>query len=675
MQYDLTFDSFLEIPFTSGTIQNISDFALVEISTTEDAESGLILYPWEKYQWNELTIYARSAWGSGETAHIAVEPLVAGSGGGGGGGSYILPVATGTRLGGVKSSDEAGAIKVDSDGKMTYNVPTSTPLSAPDWETNTAYPENALVEYNNNIYICLTAHTSGTFADDLANGKWKLVSMTLTAATSSELGGVKSNSADGGVTVDSDGKMTINLPTATSSTLGGVKSSTTDGKVKVESDGTMTMNLPTASASTLGGIKIGTGVEVDANGKLNVTAGTASVIGGVKSSTSDGKVKIESDGTMTMNLPTATASVLGGVKSSALPGKISVDSTTGVMTYNPPNTELAVGEVGYVSWQYSLITNHLPLDGSTINDFGTDYPELLAFFTDNNLVTSLQADYDANKALLLYDSGTDVATMPNFLDKTLWGGSTIAEKSAGLPNIKGSLTDIGTISTSGSFYDAYRSTVHTAVGGGSGTYGTINFDASRSSSIYSDSVTTVQPPAIQLLPQIRYQRDVIINDGTPIGTVISFFGLTAPTGYLSCDGTVYNIADYSALADHINTQFGSYNFFGGDGIDTFAVPDLRGEFLRGTGTNSHTNQGSGTTVGTHQDGTQHATLLAANTNYVYAYKENATANTLLTKADSAIKATGAQVTITGNNSTFSTHTPSVFTSRPTNTSVLYCIKF
>ena len=61
MQYDLTFDSFLEIPFTSGTIQNISDFALVEISTTEDAESGLILYPWEKYQWNELTIYARSA--------------------------------------------------------------------------------------------------------------------------------------------------------------------------------------------------------------------------------------------------------------------------------------------------------------------------------------------------------------------------------------------------------------------------------------------------------------------------------------------------------------------------------------------------------------------------------------------------------------------------------------
>jgi hypothetical protein len=174
-------------------------------------------------------------------ARCAVVPFK--KGGEGGGSEYILPVATKTTLGGVKSSDEAGAIKVDSLGKMTYNAPASTPLSAPDWETNTAYPENALVEYGDNIYICLIAHTSGTFADDLANGKWKLVSMTLTAATSSELGGVKSNSADGGVTVDSDGKMTINLPKATSSTLGGVKigdglSVTADGTLSATGGGT-----------------------------------------------------------------------------------------------------------------------------------------------------------------------------------------------------------------------------------------------------------------------------------------------------------------------------------------------------------------------------------------------------------------------------------------------------
>ena len=39
----------------------------------------------------------------------------------------------------------------------------------------------------------------------------------------------------------------------------------------------------------------------------------------------------------------------------------------------------------------------------------------------------------------------------------------------------------------------------------------------------------------------------------------------------------------------------------GDGVTTFKVPNLLGEFLRGTGTNSYTNQGSGANVGVHQD--------------------------------------------------------------------------
>ena len=67
-------------------------------------------------------------------------------------------------------------------------------------------------------------------------------------------------------------------------------------------------------------------------------------------------------------------------------------------------------------------------------------------------------------------------------------------------------------------------------------------------------------------------------EDSPIGTVISFMGTTAPSHYLVCDGTVYNIADYSDLADFIQTQFGSKNYFGGNGTTTFAVPDLDNEF-------------------------------------------------------------------------------------------------
>ena len=61
---------------------------------------------------------------------------------------------------------------------------------------------------------------------------------------------------------------------------------------------------------------------------------------------------------------------------------------------------------------------------------------------------------------------------------------------------------------------------------------------------------------------------------TPIGTIISVTGTTAPEHYLLCDGTVYNIETYPKLADYFEDQFGSKNIFGGDGMTTFAVPDM-----------------------------------------------------------------------------------------------------
>lgn len=68
-------------------------------------------------------------------------------------------------------------------------------------------------------------------------------------------------------------------------------------------------------------------------------------------------------------------------------------------------------------------------------------------------------------------------------------------------------------------------------------------------------------------------------EDAPIGNVISVMGKTAPNHYLVCDNTIYNIVDYPHLSQYIKEQFGVFNFFGGDGTTSFAVPDLRGEFL------------------------------------------------------------------------------------------------
>ena len=169
----------------------------------------------------------------------------------------------------------------------------------------------------------------------------------------------------------------------------------------------------------------------------------------------------------------------------------------------------------------------------------------------------------------------------------------------------------------------------------------------------------------------------------PIGTVIAYMGATAPQDYLVCDGSIYNIADYPQLANFFETQFGSKNKFGGDGTTTFAVPDLRGEFLRGNGTNSHSGQGNGAGIGTHQDATEIP--------YVYGYLNSdsttgqisgrfnpsaTNAYNLPSKTDSSNKSSSPvrYVVYQGNTAISGAAIEYSYMTRPTNTSVLYCIK-
>lgn len=173
----------------------------------------------------------------------------------------------------------------------------------------------------------------------------------------------------------------------------------------------------------------------------------------------------------------------------------------------------------------------------------------------------------------------------------------------------------------------------------------------------------------------------LANTGfTPVGTIISVMGVSAPTNYLVCNGQTVNIADYPELASYFEQQFGSKNKFGGNGTTTFAVPDLRGEFLRGTGTNSHANQGSGANVGVHQDATQHVwqgiNMEASGTNiWVQTSETRGTTDSLSAdKFDTLIGSSNKLGHWYGPaGGSFTGAGDKYYTSRPTNTSVLYCI--
>lgn len=98
--------------------------------------------------------------------------------------------------------------------------------------------------------------------------------------------------------------------------------------------------------------------------------------------------------------------------------------------------------------------------------------------------------------------GSTTFTLPNLIDKFAQGSTTVGTvKRAGLPNITGQSGYRFSGGTSGCFIGGAVSKSHDWLSENS--FQQLVFDASRSNSIYGNS-STVQPPALTLLPCIKY---------------------------------------------------------------------------------------------------------------------------------------------------------------------------
>jgi microcystin-dependent protein len=69
---------------------------------------------------------------------------------------------------------------------------------------------------------------------------------------------------------------------------------------------------------------------------------------------------------------------------------------------------------------------------------------------------------------------------------------------------------------------------------------------------------------------------VLPGVGTPTGAGVDWYAATAPAGFLLCDGSAVSRTTYSALFSVIGVSWG-----GGDGVNTFNLPDCRGRVLVG----------------------------------------------------------------------------------------------
>ena len=87
-----------------------------------------------------------------------------------------------------------------------------------------------------------------------------------------------------------------------------------------------------------------------------------------------------------------------------------------------------------------------------------------------------------------------------------------------------------------------------------------------------------------------------------VGEIMPFAGWNVPSNYMECSGQILPIVEYEALFSVIGTTFG------GDGADTFMLPDLRGRAPIGSGDGPST---SNRTMG-EQGGYETVTLAASN---------------------------------------------------------------
>jgi microcystin-dependent protein len=71
--------------------------------------------------------------------------------------------------------------------------------------------------------------------------------------------------------------------------------------------------------------------------------------------------------------------------------------------------------------------------------------------------------------------------------------------------------------------------------------------------------------------------DLIMAAGMPVGAMLDYAGGSAPVGWLLADGSVIAVSLYPKLFAVIG------NFYGGDGVSNFALPDTRGRLSVGVG--------------------------------------------------------------------------------------------
>lgn len=186
------------------------------------------------------------------------------------------------------------------------------------------------------------------------------------------------------------------------------------------------------------------------------------------------------------------------------------------------------------------------------------------------------------------------------------------------------------------------------------------------------ALTLAADPATNLQASTKQYVDTGLANAVvvaaPPGAIMPFAMNSAPVGWSAADGGELSRAAYAALFSAIGTSYGA-----GNGSTTFNKPDMRGYFVRGSGTNS-----DGTAAGTFgakqsDDNKAHSHTITdpGHSHAMGVYNQPAAGggtignNVVLLGAGLSTSSSATGITVNNSGGT---------ESRPKNIALLYCIK-
>jgi phage-related tail fiber protein len=211
------------------------------------------------------------------------------------------------------------------------------------------------------------------------------------------------------------------------------------------------------------------------------------------------------------------------------------------------------------------------------------------------------------------------------------------------------------------------------------------------------SLSAINTPTVNL----NYNTDTKILSAstsiTPVGSVMAFPSINAPSGWLKLNGASLNRSDYPDLwafaqsSGNLVTDTVWYttsaigSFSEGNGSTTFRIPDFRGEFVRGWDDSRgvDTGRGIGTTQGDairNITGSLSGVLGVTNQAYTWGFRpgSNGAFSVAYSMApynqySGPYNPPGGSGSVANFNA--SDVVPTAQENRPRNVSLLYCIKF